>query len=147
MIFHTLIFSPQIYNVHLLIIQTTPLHGGRLLASKEASSFLSSADRCLVAWWRRADHLYTRRREGGERRWGHGATTWKFKRPRRLVVLTRLTICFLAQEALASLRHNDPLVYNYNLRTSSGRRRWFSRFARNAAKLYSSPSASRNGTA
>ena len=49
MIFHTLIFPPQIYNVHLLIIQTTPLHGGRLLASKEASSFLSSADRCLVA--------------------------------------------------------------------------------------------------
>jgi hypothetical protein len=39
MIFHTLIFPPQIYNVHLLIIQTTPLHGGRLLAAKEASSF------------------------------------------------------------------------------------------------------------
>ena len=26
-------------------------------------SFLSLADRCLVAWWQRADHLYTRRRE------------------------------------------------------------------------------------
>jgi hypothetical protein len=66
-IFHILIFPPKISNVHLLIIQTTPLHGGRLLAAKRGF-VLSSADRCLVAWWRRAGHLHTRRREGRERR-------------------------------------------------------------------------------
>ena len=51
MIFHTLIFPFKIYNMHLLLIQTAPLHGGRMLASKEVVlSFLSrQVFGCLVA--------------------------------------------------------------------------------------------------